>query len=140
MSENNVKSKDDKLLRILVGLANSELMDISITLIVKGIVIVGYVIGYKRYYDGVIKVLSKAKVIDTSDQTSSQAGDKLVELFENFKDMAIEETPDGPTFIHLEKAIVVNGSSGKIAPSYWRLKIDSIDGFMLGIPQSMVET
>ena len=61
MSEDNVKSKDDKLLRILVGLANSELMDISITLIVKGIVIVGYVIGYKRYYDGVIKVLSKAK-------------------------------------------------------------------------------
>ena len=58
MSEDNVKSKDDKLLRILVGLANSELMDISITLIVKGIVIVGYVIGYKRYYDGVIKVLS----------------------------------------------------------------------------------
>jgi hypothetical protein len=114
MSEDNVKSKDDKLLRILVGLANSELMDISITLIVKGIVIVGYVIGYKRYYDGVIKVLSKAKVIDTSDQTSSQAGDKLVELFENFKDMAIEETPDGPTFIHLEKAIVVNDSSGNL--------------------------
>ena len=55
MSEDNVKSKDYKLLRILVGLANSELMDISITLIVKGIVIVGYVIGYKRYYDGVIK-------------------------------------------------------------------------------------
>jgi hypothetical protein len=94
MSENNVKSKDDKLLRILVGLANSEMMDISITLIVKGIVIVGYVIGYKRYYDGVIKVLSKAKVFDTSNQTPSQAGDKLVELFENFKDMAIEETPD----------------------------------------------
>ena len=38
MIEDNVKSKDDKLLRILVGLANSELMDISITLIVKGIV------------------------------------------------------------------------------------------------------
>ena len=57
---------------------------------------------------------SKAKVIDTSDQTSSQAGDKLVELFENFKDMAIEETPDGPTFIHLEKAVVVNGSSGNL--------------------------
>ena len=141
MSEDNVKSKDDKLLRILVGLANSELMDISITLIVKGIVIVGYVIGYKRYYDGVIKVLSKAKVFDTSNQTPSQAGDKLVELFENFKDMAIEETPDGPTFIHLEKAVVVNGSSGNLlAPSYWRLKIDSIDGFMLGMPQSMVET
>ena len=50
-------------------------------------------------------------------------GDKLVELFENFKDMAIEETPDGPTFIHLEKAIVVNDSSGNLrAPSYWRLK------------------
>ena len=60
MSEDNVKSKDDKLLRILVELANSELMDISITLKVKGIVIVGYVIGYERYYDGVIKVLSKA--------------------------------------------------------------------------------
>ena len=39
MSEDKVKSKDDKLLRILVGLANCELMDISITLIVKGIVI-----------------------------------------------------------------------------------------------------
>ena len=55
--------------------------------------------------------------------------------------MAIEETPDGPTFIHLEKAIVVNDSSGNLLPpSYWRLKIDSIDGFMLGMPQSMVET
>lgn len=76
--------------------------------------IVGYVLGYKRYYDGVIKVLSKAKVLDTSNQTPSQAGDKLVELFENFKDMAIEETPDGPTFIHLEKAVVVNNSSGNL--------------------------
>ena len=101
----------------------------------------GYVIGYKRYYDGVIKVISKVKVFDTSDQTSSQAGDKLVELFENFQDMAIEETPDGLTFIHLEKSVVVNDSSGNLlAPSYWRLKIDTIDGFMLGMPQSMVET
>jgi hypothetical protein len=43
MSEDKtpVNSKDDGLLRILVGLANSELMDIGITLIVKGIVIVG---------------------------------------------------------------------------------------------------
>ena len=70
-----------------------------------------------------------------------KTGDKLVELFENFQDMAIEETPDGLTFIHLEKSIVVNDSSGNLlAPSYWRLKIDTIDGFMLGMPQSMVET
>lgn len=139
--KNPLKSNDDKLLRILVGLANSELMDIGITLIVKGIVIVGYIIGYKRYYDGVIKVLSKAKVVDTLDQSPTQAGDKLVELFENFKDMAIEEPPGGSTFIHLEKAVVVNDRSGKLLPpSYWRLKIDSIDGFMLGMPQSMVET
>ena len=146
MSEDNgpeklIVSKQDGLLRLIVHFANNDIMSISITLTVKGVVVAGRLVGYKRYYDGVIKVLSKAKVIDTSDKTPSQAGDKLVELFENFKDMAIEETPDGPTFIHLEKAVVVNVSSGNLlAPSYWRLKIDSIDGFMLGMPQSMVET
>lgn len=54
--------------------------------------------------------------------------------------MAIQEIPDGPTFIHLEKAVVVNDSSGNLLPpSYWRLKIDSIDGYMLGMPESMVQ-
>ena len=65
MSEDKtpVNSKDDGLLRILVELANSELMDIGITLIVKGIVIEGYVIGYKRYYDGVIKVFLRLRYL-----------------------------------------------------------------------------
>ena len=31
--------------------------------------------------------------------------------------MAIEETPDGLTFIHLEKSIVVNDSSGNLLAS-----------------------
>jgi hypothetical protein len=133
----SVRSKEDGLLAIMIQLANSEVMEFSITLIVKGIVVAGQVIGYKRYYDGLIKVLSHAKVIDKSNESSSQAHDKLVEMFEEFKDMAVQETPHGPTFIHLEKASVVNDREGNLLPpSYWRLKFDSIDGYMLGLPSS----
>ena len=46
--------KQDGLLRNLVFLANSEIMSISITLTVNGVVLAGRLIGYKQYYDGII--------------------------------------------------------------------------------------
>ena len=38
-------------------------MSISITLTVNGVVLAGRLIGYTRYYDGIIKLLHNVKVI-----------------------------------------------------------------------------
>jgi hypothetical protein len=40
--------------------------------------------------------------------------------------------------MHLEKAVVLNDSSGNLLhPNYWRLKIDSIDGYITGALENM---
>ena len=127
-------SKQDRLLRNLVLLANSEIMSISITLTVNGIVLAGRLIGYKQYYDGIIKSLSSAKVITSaSEETTTKSKDAIVEFFEEIKDIATKEKSDELIFMHLEKAVVLNDSCGNLLhPNYWRLKIDSVDGFMIG--------
>ena len=56
-------SKQDGLLRLIVHFANNDIMSISITLTIKGVVVAGRLVGYKRYYDGIIKSLSNTKVI-----------------------------------------------------------------------------
>ena len=68
-----------------------------------------------------------------SDEISSKSKDKIVELFEEMKDIATQEKNDELTFIHLENAVVLNDSSGNLLyPNYWRLRIDSVDGYMIG--------
>ena len=127
-------SKQDGLLRLIVHFANYDIMSISITLTVKGVVVAGRLVGYKRYYDGIIKSLSNAKIItDELDEIASKSKDKIVELFEEMKDIATQEKNDELTFIHLENAVVLNDSSGNLLyPNYWRLRIDSVDGYMIG--------
>ncbi len=131
--EKRSMSKQDGLPRLIVHFANNDIMSISITLTVKGVVVAGRLVGYKRYYDGIIKSLSNAKVItDGSDVISPKSKDKIVELFEEMKDIATQEK-DELTFIHLENAVVLNDSSGNLLyPNYWRLRIDSVDGYMIG--------
>ena len=126
-------SKQDGLLRLIVHFANYDIMSISITLTVKGVVVAGRLVGYKRYYDGIIKSLSNAKIItDELDEIVSKSKDKIVELFEEMKDIATQEKNDELTFIHLENAVVLNDSSGNLLyPNYWRLRIDSVDGYMI---------
>ena len=66
--------KQDGLLRLIVQFANNDIMSTSITITVKGVVIAGRLVGYKRYYDGIIKPLSNANVItDGSDEISSKS-------------------------------------------------------------------
>lgn len=127
-------SKQDGLLRLIVHFANYDIMSISITLTVKGVVVAGRLVGYKRYYDGIIKSLSNAKIItDELDEIASKSKDKIVELFEEMKDIATQEKNDELTFIHLENAVVLNDSSGNLLyPNYWRLRIDSVNGYMIG--------
>jgi len=127
-------SKQDGLLRLIVHFANYDIMSISITLTIKGVVVAGRLVGYKRYYDGIIKSLSNAKIItDELDEIASKSKDKIVELFEEMKDIATQEKNDELTFIHLENAVVLNDSSGNLLyPNYWRLRIDSVDGYMIG--------
>ena len=57
---------------------------------------------------------------------------KIVELFEEMKDIATQEKKDELTFIDLENAVVLNDSSGNLFyPNYWSLRIDSVDGYMI---------
>ena len=127
-------SKQDGLLRLIVHFANYDIMSISITLTIKGVVVAGRLVGYKRYYDGIIKSLSNAKIItDELDEIASKSKDKIVELFEEMKDIATQEKNDELTFIHLDNAVLLNDSSGNLLyPNYWRLRIDSVDGYMIG--------
>lgn len=64
-----------------------------------------------------------------SDEISSKSKDKIKEM----KDIATQEKKDELTFVHLENAVVLNESSGNLLyPNYWRLRIDSVDGYMIG--------
>ncbi|MGA9942126.1 MAG: hypothetical protein WBP88_09030 [Nitrososphaeraceae archaeon] len=41
------------------------------------------------------------------------------------------------TFIHFEEAVVMKDSSGNLLrPNYWKLKIDSVDGYMIGASEA----
>jgi hypothetical protein len=109
---------------------------ISITLCVKGNIITGYLIGGKQYFKELGEMFNNAfkdKVKDGEDKID------YIEHFENMGKQIYDVTDDNdeklkypPTFIHLNKATIVNGIQ-RLNVGLWRGKFSEVDGFSFGI-------
>lgn len=110
-------------------------MIIGVTLTVKGFVISGTLIGYERYYDGIIKNMSQTKDRGKKEVSETQSLDKFIEHINRARNITRTQKADEITFIHLESAVLYNSSRKTMfSPNFWRVRLDSVDGFMIGIP------
>jgi hypothetical protein len=150
------------LLKIFAGIINpSEKSEIDITLNVHGTIVSGKMIGMKRYYEEIGKVFinaiidispentSPAKEVASPENTSpakevaspentSPAKEVFKMLFDKIEPMSPKELEEGQfefNHIFMRNAKIYNG--GQVFPStgatYWIGKIESVDGFFLGI-------
>jgi arginase family enzyme len=135
------KSKFDGrigLLKIFAGIINpSDKNEIDITLSVHGTIVYGKMIGMKRYYEEIGKVFIDA-ITDTSPENTSPSKEVLTMLFEKIEQLNQKELEDGEfefNYIFMRNTKIYNG--GKVIPStgttYWIEKIESVDGFFLGM-------
>jgi len=139
-SDSRHKSKFDGrigLLKIFAGIINpSEKNEIDITLSVHGTIVSGKMIGMKRYYEEIGKVFIDA-ITDTSPENKSPSK-VLALLFEKIEQLNQKELEHGEfefNYIFMRNTRIYNG--GQVIPStgtaYWIGKIESIDGFFLGM-------
>lgn len=146
------KSKFDGrigLLKIFAGIINpSETSEIDITLNVHGTIVSGKMIGMKRYYDEIGKVFIDA-IIDrssentspaevTSSENTSPAKEIFKMLFSEIEALSQKELEGGEfEFNHIFMRNVKIYNGGQIIPitgtTYWVGKIQSVDGFLLGM-------
>jgi len=135
------KSKFDGrigLLKIFAGIINpSDKNEIDIILSVHGTIVSGKMIGMKRYYEEIGKVFIDA-ITDTSPENTSPSKEVLTMLFEKIEQLNQKELEDGElefNYIFMRNTKIYNG--GKVIPStgttYWIEKIESVDGFFLGM-------
>jgi hypothetical protein len=125
---------EDALLGHLVRLANEDSMAVGVTLTVKGVIISGLLIGYERYYDGIINNMRQTR--GKKGVSETQSIDKFMERINQARNMTRSQKADEITFVHLEKAVLYNNlSKSMFSPNFWRVKLDSIDSFMIGTPE-----
>src|SRR6266511_3112387 len=82
--------KQDGLLALLVDLANKKAMEIGITLTVKGTTIAGILIGYEKYYDGLMDGIKNAK-ITTTQPNDTRSIEEFLGVFREMKVRAKSE-------------------------------------------------
>ena len=122
----------DWFLQQLVQFANDQAMSLGITLNVGGVIVSGTLIGGKRYFEGFAndfgEGLGKSELVDMVKQHFQQHG--------KIYDRPADETSGfDPSFIHLEGAKFFSPGDQPIPSNrgmFWRGKISSIDGFILG--------
>ncbi|WP_182629597.1 gas vesicle accessory protein GvpU [Pantoea hericii] len=134
MSQNDLnevlayKMKDADLLSI-ADLANKHNSGIGITLFVKGALVTGVTVSGREYYETQIKALSEVNN-DTSQLLSQHFSEGL-----SYYQAGENESFEYPqNFLHLKEASFTLGG-GKLNPlpnSLLRIKIEEIDGFILG--------
>jgi hypothetical protein len=128
------------LLKIFAGIINpSEKSEIDITLNVHGTIVSGKMIGMKRYYEEIGKVFIDA-ITDGSPENSSPSKEVITMLFDKIEPLNPRQLEEGEfkfNYIFMRNAKIYNG--GQVIPStgttYWIGKIESVDGFFLGMIQ-----
>jgi hypothetical protein len=150
--DSRYKSKFDGrigLLKIFASIINpSENSEIDITLNVHGTIVSGKMIGMKRYYKEIGKVFVDA-IIDTSHETtsppdetspenSSPAKEIFKKLFNEIESLGQKELEEGEfefNHIFMRNVKIYNGEQSIPfkGTTYWIGKIQSVDGFFLGM-------
>ena len=138
------------LLKIFAGIINpSEKSEIDITLNVQGAIVSGKMIGMKRYYEEIGKefidaiidktpeVMSHTKEVTLSKNTSP-AKEVFKMLFDKIEPINQTELEGGEfefNHIFMRNTKVYNGSYifPTTGTTYWIGKIESVDGFFLGM-------
>ena len=130
-------AQPDPMLRAIAAVPEHSPLELGITLNVKGLIITGFIISQKTYFDALITGLGEVSQ-DNELKTSLQhflgeLKDKLVS--ERQTKTANSEQPVLPKLIHLRN-VKIYPSEGRGMPTYgdalWRGKIDAVDGFTLG--------
>jgi hypothetical protein len=154
MSSDSIhKSKFDGrigLLKIFAGIINpSERSEIDITLNVHGTIVSGKMIGMKRYYEEIGRILinelidtspentSPAKE-DTSPENTSPAKEVFKMLFDKIETINPKKLEDGDyefNHVFMGNAKIYTGDRvfPSIGTTYWIGKIESVDGFYVGM-------
>jgi hypothetical protein len=145
-SDSRHKSRFDGrigLLKIFAGIINpSDKGEIPLTLNVRGTIVSGLMIGMKPYYEQIGKIFVDA-IKSSSQKHASVAKEEFKMVFDkikkppNLKDL--EEAEYEFNHIFMRNTKIYNGA--QVIPStgttYWIGKIESVDGFFLGMIQPL---
>ncbi|MFJ5771386.1 gas vesicle accessory protein GvpU [Psychrobacillus sp. NPDC093180] len=124
--ENEKNSNQDVLLTSLIAATNNSTLEIGVTLNVNGNLITGLLISYESYLKA------------TSERLKGH--NKMADVISGFFDKiakehaAYKESSGGapsPSMIHLKDAKLIDGNN-TFNLEYWRGKISSVDGFIIG--------
>jgi hypothetical protein len=129
------------LLVTIIKIANESetRTELPITLNVRGLIITGNLIGFRSYYDGIIKsVIDRVDIHDTSSKKSDEELKiNLRVLMQQFRDTLPssdeEWDKEKPNLIFLKDAQLYCDSNRPLnPPTYWIGKLESVDGFFFG--------
>lgn len=129
--EQNKIAKQDGLLEMLVGMANSSNMTLGITLLANGQMISGQLTSYSRY----LELVSTAfKQVENEFGDAMSKGFDII-LNENKSFMESKENEETVnSFLHLTDVTIIDSSTNKshFENTQIRIKISKITGFFIG--------
>ena len=129
---NDLKKHHDHLLETFVMYANYNIFEVGITLFVNGLIVTGSLISGKKYYEGLTEQIGTF-----NDNLAGLLMEQANEIYKTYDaaETDIEADYSQLGFIHLEDAKVMS-TDGNCLPTdegaFWRGKLSSIDGFILG--------
>ena len=127
----------DPILKTFVRFAEEQDLNLGVTLTVHGLLIAGNIVSYQRYIEEIAKGFESA----TGNKEISQI---LAESYHNAnqeylkirREKGLEEFFP-PLYIHLSDARFMSGGKMVQTRTYWRGRLDEVDGFFLGIMQNI---
>jgi len=124
------------------------LASIRTTIFVKGILISRTIIGRKRYLDGTASLFKTEEVVEDNDGNYSNYSNQdllkiVLKPMTDESNVLASSSPSSifkqePEYIHIENASFYVHTGNAVLPlstvegAYWRGKISSIDGFVIG--------
>ena len=129
--------RPDPMLKAIAAVPERSALELGVTLNVKGLIITGFVISQKTYFDTLItglgEVSQDSEVKSSLQHFLGELKDKLVPA--NPSASSKPDQPVLPEFIHL-RSVKIYPSEGRGMPTYgdalWRGQLDAVDGFTLG--------
>lgn len=131
-----------RLLRIFASFVNpSDRNEISISVSMNGTIVSGMMTGMKRYYETIQKVLNDTVQGDSAKDTEL-AREGLKMMFDQIKQPpSTEKQEEGVEYDHIfmRNVKIYNGALvfPTIGTTYWVGRIDSVDGFCLGMMHAL---
>jgi hypothetical protein len=104
----------------------------NISVCINGQIVTGQLIRSKRYYDLMSKIFDTGLEIQTKDPSEIGKLNTYLDNYRNFmRQLGRRSEDDKPRYIHLENAVIHQGSSPQSLASLWRGKLSAVDGFSI---------